>query len=186
MTFSTSTLCHWRIQSLDRILQIAQFRGHAYIHFGFQMASLVDSRPNSSSTPPIHYSASPSYPGTYSPPIKTTTNALPPAPQSQPQMATSIPTTPGLEIPGAFPREKNTISPETSGPGPAPRQSAPVTYLLPRAHSCNVVSDRWVVALKLTATCSRCKYRLAALDREGRCQAGGALRRRRPAPWLHQ
>jgi hypothetical protein len=33
MTFSTSTLCHWRIQSLDRILQIAQFRGHACIQF---------------------------------------------------------------------------------------------------------------------------------------------------------
>jgi hypothetical protein len=92
------------------------------------MASLVDSRPTASPTPPIvDYPAQPvdnasSYPDinphTYSPPIKTTTNTVPPAPQS----AASNPSTPGLDIPGAYPRE-----PREEAGAPTERQNIPET-----------------------------------------------------------
>ncbi|KAI0002127.1 hypothetical protein BJV74DRAFT_33274 [Russula compacta] len=74
------------------------------------MASLVDPRPNDSSTPPRALDT---------PPIITTTNVFPSAsqrPQIQPQAA-SVPSTPGLSIPGAYPRDENT--------GPPPRKKAP-------------------------------------------------------------
>ncbi|KAH9956273.1 hypothetical protein BC827DRAFT_1271047 [Russula dissimulans] len=95
------------------------------------MASLVDLRPSSSHTPPIETSQSS---GTHSPPIiKTTTNTLPPAPRLQPQAPASIPSTPGLEIPGAFPREDSSTSTgaftDTSQPVPRQKASEPRSYL---------------------------------------------------------
>lgn len=60
------------------------------------MASLVDS-----SVPLPH---------SQTPPIKTTTNTLPPAPQLQPQVAGSTPS-PYLEVPGAFPHDTSRPSP---------------------------------------------------------------------------
>ncbi|KAI0282765.1 hypothetical protein BGY98DRAFT_58639 [Russula aff. rugulosa BPL654] len=65
------------------------------------MASLVDSRPSPSSIP---------LPQSQSPPIKTTTNTLPPVPQLQPQAAGSTPS-PNYEIPGAFPHDTSQPSP---------------------------------------------------------------------------
>jgi hypothetical protein len=106
------------------------------------MASLFDSRPTASPTPPQFPPSRPvdnasSFadvsPRAYSPPIKTTTNtsALPPAPHS-------ADSTPGLEIPGSFPRE-----PVTAASGqvqrqnvaePSPEQANPPTAI-PR-HLC--------------------------------------------------
>ena len=86
-----------RIQSLDRTLQIPEYRIGVFI--SDSMASLVDSRPTSVPLPQSQ-----------SPPIKTTTNTLPQAPQLQPQSAGSTPS-PFLEIPGAFPHDTSRPSP---------------------------------------------------------------------------
>ena len=83
------------------------------------MASLVDSRPNDPSTPPR---------AVHTPPIITTTNVFPSAPQIQPQAAASIPSTPGLSIPGAFPREEST--------GLTPRKKAREASRSQSSHLC--------------------------------------------------
>jgi len=92
------------------------------------MASLVDSRLSASPTPPqLHPSSRPvdnasSFPDisprAYSPPIKTTTNisTLPPALHSPAS-------TPGLEIPGAFPREPREQASATGTSGQVQRQN---------------------------------------------------------------
>ena len=126
-------------------------------YFLNSMASLVDSRPTLSPTPPIdtsHYPALPVdnpsshpdiNPGAYSPPIKTTTNTLPPAPQS----AASNPSSPGLEIPGAYPREpREGASASTGATGPGQKQNIPEMSreqpnpptAIPR-HLCTPLSD---------------------------------------------
>ena len=102
------------------------------------MASLVDFRPHPSHTPPIDTppvdNNAPPFtdisPRAYSPPIKTTTNTNP-----QPtQTPASNPSTPGLEIPGAFPREQFTASAGTSvstQKQTAPERSRTQSYPLP-------------------------------------------------------
>jgi hypothetical protein len=127
MTRVPPLLYQGRIQSSNRVERKPSnsqmsptFRGSSLILNSLTM-SLVDSLP---STPPflphrLDTSNKPDVsPGTHTPPIKTTTNTVPHLSQPQLQAAASIPSSPasGLNIPGAYPREKSGTSVGMSGP----------------------------------------------------------------------
>ncbi len=133
------------------------------------MASLVESRHS---------------PSSQSPPIKTTTNTLPPAPQLQPQAASSTPS-PFLEIPGSFPRDTSRPSPRQNTSETSRGQSYFPTKTTSHLRTSFLIIDK---KRKKRANChlSRRKEDLITVDGERGCQAGRALRRCRSPTWLYQ
>jgi hypothetical protein len=92
--------------------------------------SLVDSHPPIPQLSPLRVDIphNPDLsPGMHTPPIKTTTNTVPHSTQPQSPAAASIPSTPGLDIPGAYPREESGTSARMSASTSAARQSASET-----------------------------------------------------------
>ena len=140
--------------------------------------SLVDSLP---STPPFHPHRLDTSnkldvsPGTHTPPIKTTTNTVPHLTQPQLQAAASIPSSPasGLNIPGAYPREKSGTSVGMSASAAIQSAAETARSYLPTglvnySRTSPLISGNATPRFLLIVF-SECENNILAVDGEGGC-----------------